>query len=69
MREQLRAIVSKYPGRRPVSVVLTETGDVLRSESGVRPCDDLYMALFDLMGGEEREDEIQNMYIASEIGI
>ena len=69
VREQLRAIVSKYPGRRPVSVVLTETGDVLRSESGVRPCDDLYMALFDLMGGEEREDEIQNMYIASEIGI
>ena len=59
MQEKLNKIAAAYPGNRPVTVLLTDGERVvqtLHAQSGVRPCDDLYMALFDLTGGEERED-------------
>ena len=59
VQKELDEIAASYPGNRPVAVELRDgqqAVQILRAEGGVRPCDDLYMALFDLTGGVERSD-------------
>ena len=48
---QLGDIVKRYPGQRRIEVCMEENGEVFAPESGVRPCDDLYQALYDLICG------------------
>ena len=59
IQKKLDEIAAAYPGNRPVTVSVTDGREIfqtLHAQSGVRPSDDLYMALFDLTGGEERSD-------------
>lgn len=42
-------IIRRYPGQRRIVIKMQETGKKMRSAAGVRPCDDLYAELYELI--------------------
>lgn len=49
VRKRVDEIVRRYPGKRALAVKMAKNGEVYEAETGVRPCDDLYAELYELI--------------------